>query len=209
DVGLNYLIEQGYHKALMMEGWNPEMAAKIDDYLNPEKWKENLCNPHGAYKEFTQDVGAVYAFQDGTYRPVLTFAGEYLELDGYYLYTASGVAMSLEGDNQINLTLMPGHILIGSAELPENTFGSPQGSYNSTVLYEHVCAEFREPFPDPAGSKQYCRPLEQDAYGRGVWTNATLPEYGTDDPYNKNTSSSIAGTQLWGLMGGMMGGMSG
>jgi hypothetical protein len=174
-------------------------------------WQENLCNPTGSFGSLTEDDGAVYAWQQGTYRPVLTFAGERLPLGSrafglieQHLYTASFVVISPVKENSLVVTLEPGALALheGSITVAAGNLPESRGfSLNSTKNFEEVCITFSEPFPDSAGERKFCRPLAEDAYDRGVVTNETLPGWGVEDPYGGYTAESTQGNGIGNFLG--------
>ncbi len=197
SVMFEYLKEKGDADILYLSGWGDwgrDLSGKARDLLDPEEWKNNLCNPNGAFTDFTQDDGAVYAWQEETYRAVLTFAGERLPYETraaapdqpvQNLYTLSFVAVSPSYDNAVSLSLEPGGRAVTSepVALARKQVVSKAYAVNDSAEFREVCLTFTEPFPQPGGDKRYCRPLQRNAYDRGGATNATLPDWGVEDPY--------------------------
>ncbi len=229
SVLVSYLAEKGQLDVLRLSSWGDwgaQISGTANKVLNPEQWQDDLCNPNGRFQDFTDDAGSVYAWQEGSYRAILTFAGEILPIGERatgaaptYLYTVSGVAVSPEEDNELRVTLEPGGravTLQGAASLSLEKGGTPvsfSASLNDTTRYDQVCVAFASPFPRPGGDTRYCRTLRASAYDRGGVTNATLPEqpdayrqtWATSSGQPSTLSTSGVGTSGTGTSGGGFG----
>ena len=208
-----YLREKGQIDFLFLSGWGDwgaALSAKANKLLNPEEWKNNLCNPAGSFSDYTQDDGTVYAWSDaGAYRAVLTFAGERLPYETrandpdapvQNLYTLSVVAVSPDDDNTMSVVLNPGNRVVDKdIALAESDPMSWSKAVNDTRSFDEVCVVFDKEFPQPGGERTYCRPLQRNAYDRGGVTNATLPDIGVDDPWA--IAASMNATSLGGMGG--------
>lgn len=210
--------EQGYTDFLFLSGWGDwgqHLAEQSDKLLNYERWIDDACNPVGSLGDLTEDDGSVYAWQEDSYRAVLTFAGEKLRIGerangsaASYLYTISGVVVSPFDSNTMRVTLEPGGEAVKikggkTMELAESSVTSDFAeSLSSATEYQQVCISFEKPFPQPGGDTRYCRDLRANAYDRGGVTNETLPEGG--DPYETAWKSAVSSTEAAGNTGGVI-----
>ncbi len=192
NVFIQYYGEEATSWALMSNWGDEELADDIDRALNAERWKDDLCNPTGRFGDLTEDDGAVYAWQAGHYRAVLTFAAEFLHVgeraddpsSDQILYIASAVAVSPWDDNSYTATLEPGAKALTSepVSLAEGEVVNEYWSLNSSIEYAQICITFTKSFPQPGADKRYCRPIQPSAYDRGGVTNETI-DFGQTDPY--------------------------
>jgi len=213
-----YMREEGQLDFLFLSGWGDwgaELSAQSNKLLNPEEWKNNLCNPAGAFNDYAQDSGAVFAWQGDNYRTVLTFAGEKLRYEtraenpgeeAKILYTVSAVAVSPFTNNEMTIVLNPGYkTIVPATQLSQNAVTNKAGSLLDTAEYTEVCVVFTEPFPRPGAESRYCRPLQRNAYDRGDPTNEQLGDWGLDDPYSDVNGSSSGGSSFFGSGGNGVG----
>jgi len=186
------LQSEGKLDFLTLKGWGfGDFADTADKLLNSERWKQDICNPAGAFSDFTQDDGSVYAWESGAYRALLTFAAERLPIGeraedgaGTTLYTISFVAVSPDDTNEVRVTLEPGGKTVNEepVQLPKGVVTSQAWSLTNETVYEQVCIMFSKPFPDEQGETRFCRPIEPNAYDRGGVTNETI-DFGAENPY--------------------------
>lgn len=180
-ITFQYLERKGYLDFLKLSGygeWGASFSENAADILDPEEWQANMCNPTGRYNELTQDDSSVYSFEQGTYRPVLTFAGEYLDIGEGYLHTMSFVAVSPE-ENQLQVYADGQQVGEPVQLLPEQRT-SHAFSMTHEQRFREVCLVFNNSFE---GNRRYCRDFVPNAYERGTPTTGALPEYGREDPY--------------------------
>jgi hypothetical protein len=217
-----YLRENGKIDFLFTRGWGDwgaKVSATASDYLDPEEWKNNLCNPDGVFADVTQEDSSVYEYQSGAYRPVLTFAGEKLPFETraqnpaspvQNLYTISFVAVSAYDDNEVRVYVDNREVTTEPIALPKGQVVSKSFSLNDSRAFDNVRLVFDRPFPQAGSEREYERPLERNAYDRGGITNATLPDIGKDDPWattwaqpqTSSTGTAKSGTSgLGGLLG--------
>jgi len=201
-VAYNYLRERGQLDALFLSGWGSwgkQVSTTAAEYLDPEQWKTNLCNPNGAFSDYTEESGSVYTFQAQTYRPVLTFAAEVLPADGRFIYTVSVTAVSPYYDNGLNVTLEPGgRAVFTNLPMPTGERLQRAIALNGSVEYKQVCVSFGQSFPEAGKPGRYCRAIQPNAFSRGSPTNGTMPDFGVQDPYQNAPTTSAQG----GLGGG-------
>ncbi len=217
---LTKLQSEGKLDFLTLKGWGlGDFADTADKLLNPERWKEDVCNPAGAFSDFTQDDGSVYAWENGAYRAVLTFAAEQLPIGERAgggkpttLYTVSFVAVPKK-ENEAVVTLEPGakKVQEDPVQLPKDVVTSKAWSLQDAKEYTSVCIAFTHPFPDDNGESRFCRPIEPNAYDRGGVTNETI-DFGVDNPYSEPDfgTQGMENNGLGGLSGGLgYGGLGG
>jgi hypothetical protein len=196
-VAYGYLRERGQLDALFLSGWGSwgkQVSTTAAEYLDPEQWKNNLCNPNGAFSDYTDESGSVYTFQAQTYRAVLTFAAEILPVEGRYLYTVSVTAVSPNSDNTLRVTLEPGnHAVLTNVTMAKGAQIQLGTVVNDTAVYKQVCVSFTQPFPDPGKQSRYCRTIQPNAFNRGDPTNGTMPDFGVTNPYQNAPKTTLPG----------------
>lgn len=208
SIGTQYAVSQGYFDVLTLGAWGSwgeKISGATSNVLDPEQWKANICNPRGDLSDLTKDQSSVYMFSRGTYRPVLTFAAERLELpSGEYLYTASTVIISAEYD--VNATVRLGSEELGVIPIREDEQESRGFSIISPTYHTELCVQFTKSFPQAGKEKEYCREVRDNAYDRGAQVMYDF-NYGEDNPWiseieNQDAITATALSTIGAVSGG-------
>ncbi len=165
SVAVKIAEEEGALKFLETSDWGDWGQEVVDkaSLLDPESWKNNLCNPAGKF-QVESDRGAVYSFTGDYYKAVLTIAGEKTSQDKKTLYT---VKYFLKGNNkrkyEYQVYLQPGRKAVTEKSTlkkdGKKDFSKP---YLYKKDYKEVCIEFDKKYPNPTtGTKKICREIEK------------------------------------------------
>lgn len=181
-VFVNLFMDQfGMRKFLTAEYWVDkwglgEYVTEVADAVDPQIWKNNLCNPdNGPFIAGSdQPEGTVYSCynQPGQgCKLVLTYGAEYLYYgNNTYLYTVSYLAGPVLRDTRLTVKLKGPQGTLSSAEriLRANNYDSSAQAFLSNKKYTQICVSFTGNFPDIGDpAKEFCRAIREDVLRTG------------------------------------------
>lgn len=183
-VFVNLFMDQlGLRKFLTAEYWADkwgvgEYITEVADAVDPEIWKNNLCNPdNGPFIAGTdQPEGTVYSCynQPGQgCKLVLTYGAESLDYgNGTTLYTMTYLVGPVPMDVRFNVRLKgPQGTLSGYSPdkiLHAFNYDSRATAILSNKKYTQICMSFGGNFPDRGDSSQeFCRAIKEDVLRTG------------------------------------------
>lgn len=194
---VNLLMDQfGFRKFLTAEYWSDKMGVaeyitKASNAVDPEIWKNNLCNPDNGplLSGNEKPEGTVYSCYNAPgqgCKLVLTYGAEDFDYgNGTTLYTITYLVGPVLRDVNFNIKLKgpQGTALWYEKDktLKAYNYDSAATAILSKKKYTHVCVSFRGNFPDKGDSpKEFCRQIKNDVLrtGRPVLDN-NVPGYPT------------------------------
>jgi hypothetical protein len=189
---LNILLDQlGMRKFLTAEYWSDKWGpgqyiTQVADAVDPEIWKNNLCNPDNGplIAGNDQPAGTVYSCynQPGQgCKLVLTFGAEYTDYgNNTNLYTMTYLVGTVPRDVQFMVRLKgPSGTLDGftaNKMLKANSYDSKATAMLSKKKYDKICISVTGNFPDQGdSSKEFCRSIKEDVFrtGKPVYKEST------------------------------------
>ncbi|MEM4637921.1 MAG: hypothetical protein QXK76_02780 [Candidatus Woesearchaeota archaeon] len=181
---VSILMDQlGFRKFLTAEYWSDKMGlaeyiTKVSDAVDPEIWKNNLCNPDNGplLTGNEQPEGTVYSCYNAPgqgCKLVLTYGAEDFDYgNGTTLYTITYLVGPVLRDVSFNIKLKgpEGTALWYERDkiLKAYNYDSAATAILSKKKYTHVCVLFRGDFPDKGDSpKEFCRQIKKDVLRTG------------------------------------------
>lgn len=182
-IGLQYLNAQHMIDWFFTDYWTEKMGLDVSDILDPEKWKDSLCNPTNRVQiGGTSSENNVVSCEGGFCQPVLTYAMERTDLQypngtKYYIYTSVYYISGgdLRGRNvTYNIYFTgSGATVYGFRDNKQiNPFEIVQKKkiFKAKIEFDTVCFKFSEPFPVGnalSGATEYCRPITGNEFDNG------------------------------------------
>lgn len=189
DLALRFIMDTlGVKKFLTADYWAEKFPntfttsiTKVADAVDPNTWKNNLCNPDSGTFYSGADIGEGVVYQcTGTENEgcdvVLTFGAEKLSYnETHYMYTTVFLLGPTTKDVKYNVrfTTSDGQYKNGfilSKTLPKGETATKTTAFISKYDFKEMCLTFDQNFPPEdiaKGKNYYCRTIQNDIFNTG------------------------------------------